>query len=119
MGGGGGIDQWRSSAGLVTALDLAAVAAHYARQLERVGWTRRSGDEGGSVLAWSAWDVVDEDGELWQGMLFIVLRRPQAPGDAAGPQEPRGPEGLGGLREYLLEVRLMWVGGEPNDFLFS
>jgi hypothetical protein len=113
MGGGGGIDQWRSSAGLATELDLAAVAAHYAQQLERAGWTRRDGDEGGGVLAWSAWDFVDEDGELWQGMLFIVLRRPQAPG------VPQGPEGLGVLREYLLEVRLMGVGGELNDFLFS
>ena len=98
-----------------SSLDLAAVAAHYAQQLERGGWTRRDGDEGGGVLVWSAWDFVDEAGEPWQGQ-FVVLRWPQAPGDAERPQERLEP---GMFREYVLEVRLIWAGGEPNDFLFS
>ncbi len=51
-GGGGGGDSWRSYATLETDLDLAAVAEHYARQLEQAGWTRMGAGQDSS-LAWN------------------------------------------------------------------
>jgi hypothetical protein len=113
MGSGGSFDNWRSSARLATELDLATVAAHYARQLERAGWTRRGGEERGDGIVRSAWDVVDEDGEPWQGQL-VALRRQETPG---GVQGVEGAEGAQGPGIYLLEVRVSWVGGEPDAFL--
>lgn len=47
------------------------LAAHYAAQLEAGGWTRL--DEGSDgPLAWSAWKVRDEEGEVWRGVFFAA-----------------------------------------------
>lgn len=78
QGGGGGGDSWHSQAILLTELDLAAVAAHYAGQLTGAGWTQGANGESGPA-AWSAWSLRDEDGEPWHGLLFI-LKQPEAEG---------------------------------------
>lgn len=78
QGGGGGGDSWHSYAILLTELDLAAVAAHYASQLTGAGWMQDASGEGGPA-AWSAWSLRDEDGAPWHGLLF-VLKRPEAEG---------------------------------------
>lgn len=77
-GGGGGGDQAYTSANLETGLDLAAVADHYARQLEGVGWARGDARQDGPVV-WSTWTFRDEDGQGWRSLLFI-LQEPDAPG---------------------------------------
>jgi hypothetical protein len=112
MGGGGGFGYWRSSARLATDLDLAAVSAHYARQLEHAGWTLRGGEASGDVMAWSSWDFVDAGGKLWQGQL-VALHRWEAPGGVQGAEGAQRP-GIRGI--YLLEVRVNWVGGDPDAF---
>jgi hypothetical protein len=102
--GGGSSQDWRTSALLVTALDLSAVASHYAQQLSEAGWTRQGAGESGGMQAWSAWDFVDEEREPWRGLL-TALRWPVAPEAAPEP---------GGVLVYLLELRLLWAGGEPD-----
>jgi len=77
-GGGGGSDQWYTSASLETELELAAVAAHYAQQLEGAGWTRREGGQSGPA-AWSTWALRDADGQDCRGM-FFVLQEPDIQG---------------------------------------
>jgi len=68
--GGGSHDNWKSAAMLETELDAQALAAHYATQLERAGWTRR--DSGHSKLvAWSNWLLKDKKGQSWQGILNL------------------------------------------------
>jgi hypothetical protein len=70
-GGGGSYDDWESRAMLETELDVQALAAHYAAQLQRVGWTQR--DNGHSELVtWSNWLLKDKKGQSWQGMLNLV-----------------------------------------------
>lgn len=79
QGGGGGGDSWHSNALVETDLDLAAVAGHYARQLEQASWTR--GDEGQSgPAAWSTWTLRDEENEPWRGLLLILERPDSARG---------------------------------------
>lgn len=87
-GGGGGPDNWFSSAMLETDMDLLALAAHYAAQLEKGGWTRSAAGHDGP-LAWSTWTFRDEEKEPWRG-LFFILKVP-------------GREG-----QYALEVRIDW-----------
>lgn len=74
MGGGGGSsanDSYYSSATLEADDDLAALAAHYAAQLEQAGWTRTDAGQSGP-LAWHSWAFHDEDGEPWRGFFFIL-----------------------------------------------
>jgi hypothetical protein len=70
-GGGGGGDSWYSTATLEADGDLATLAAHYADQLEKAGWTRTDGGQSGPG-AWHTWTFQDEDQEPWQGMFFML-----------------------------------------------
>lgn len=69
MGGGDGdreSDGSYSYAVLETTPDLAALAAHYADQLEQAGWTRIEEGKCGPQ-SWSAWTITDEKGRPWTG----------------------------------------------------
>lgn len=50
--GGGGGDSWLTTARLTTDLELPAIVAHYAAQLEQAGWARTGEDQSGPQ-AWS------------------------------------------------------------------
>jgi hypothetical protein len=96
-GGGGGDEQAYSSATVQTDLDLPALGAHYARQLERAGWTR-TGEGADGPTAWSTWSFADDEGRPWRAV-FVALRLP----DIAGRPflvlhaESVGASGLGGF----------------------
>ena len=78
-------------------LEIAAIAAHYTRQLEAVGWTRHAEGQDGP-LAWSTWTFQDDDGQNWQGW-FFALRTSDQPG------------------KYMLQVHAQWTdagGGMPG-----
>ncbi|MGI8910960.1 MAG: hypothetical protein ACR2JR_10475 [Rubrobacteraceae bacterium] len=62
---------------LETGLDLTALTAHYAAQLERAGWSRVEEGHAGPQ-AWSAWTFTGGDGNLWTGT-FTALRLPATP----------------------------------------
>jgi hypothetical protein len=100
MGASSSSEDFHSVARLTTELDLWAIAAHYAQQLEPAGWMRRDGGESGGMTAWSAWDVADEGGELWWGM-FQAFHWPEAPG------------------VYLLELHIMRTRAGPDISLRS
>lgn len=87
-GGGGGGDSWHSNATLDSEMQLDALAAHYAAQLQKGGWTQTDAGIAGP-LAWSTWTLQDEDKEPFHGSLFI-LKRP------------------GKERQHVLEVRVDW-----------
>jgi hypothetical protein len=89
-GGGGGIDSFYSNATLEasTPRDLAELAAHYATQLERAGWTRVEEGQSGPI-AWNTWTFQDEDKEAGRGFFFI-LRMP------------------GQREQYMLHVQVNW-----------
>lgn len=74
---------------LKTDLSPAELAAHYASQFEAAGWTRL-GDGSDGPLAWSSWEVTDEDGGVWKGV-FFAARFP----------------GSGGAYELQVSVRLV------------
>lgn len=78
-GGSASSDYASSDAELDTALDLAAVAEHYAAQLAGAGW-QLEGRGVDLALAWHTWRFVDDDGEGWQG-LFLARARPTLPGE--------------------------------------
>jgi hypothetical protein len=67
-----------SFAAIETDLDLAAVARHYAAQLEARGWSRTNEGISGPQ-AWSTWTFEDAHGEPWTGA-FTALRLPDSPG---------------------------------------
>ena len=73
---------WRevdSAAVLTTTLGLEAVAAHYAEQLRRAGWTQT--DQGASgPVAWQTWQFTSEEQQPWTG-LFLALLTPEQPAD--------------------------------------
>ena len=56
---------------LETELDVHTLAAHYASQLEQVGWRRRDGEQS-ELAAWSNWLLKDKKGQSWQGMLNLI-----------------------------------------------
>lgn len=87
-GGGGGGDSWHSNATLDTEMQLDALAAHYAAQLLKGGWTQTGAGISGP-LAWSTWTFQDEENEPWNGF-FYILKRP------------------GKERQHVLEVRVDW-----------
>ena len=62
---------------LETDSELAAIAAHYATQLEEAGWSRTDGGQD-SPQAWSTWTFADGQGRPWTGA-FTALRLPEAP----------------------------------------
>ena len=71
MGGGGGSDHAETYMTLLTSLDAPALLAHYEMQLTEAGW--RKLDSGASgPLAWSTWEVRDEDGRRWHGLMFAI-----------------------------------------------
>ena len=72
-GGGSSSDSEESSAHLRTGVSPAALAGHYAAQLEEAGWSRVGGGEEGPT-AWSGWKF-EEDGEGWVGT-FVAMRPP-------------------------------------------
>jgi hypothetical protein len=90
-GEGSGGDYTYSHGRLDTLLDLAAVMAHYTRQLERAGWQPREAGQSIAV-AWSTWACRDDAGQQWKGF-FVALHHGDAP-----PQ-------------YLLEIRADRVTG--------
>jgi len=63
-----------SNAQLVTSLDLAAVAAHYANQMREAGCRPRDSGQGDDV-AWSTWDLEQPDVGPAVG-LFMALQQP-------------------------------------------
>ena len=71
-GGGSGTDSEHTSAVLETYLAPGEISTHYAAQLAYAGWTH-TGEGSDGPLAWSAWEVPDEDGERCSG-LFSVLK---------------------------------------------
>jgi hypothetical protein len=66
-----GFDHANSEAVLITELDSSTLASHYTSQLKEAGWTCRAEGQA-EGLAWSTWTFHDEDGQLWQGLLFAV-----------------------------------------------
>lgn len=69
-GGSSGIDDAHTTANLVTDLDIAALASHYAKQLSAANWTAvASGVDG--PLAWHTWNFINEEQEPWHGLLLI------------------------------------------------
>lgn len=56
---------------LVTPLDLAAVAAHYAGQMREAGSIERDRGQG-DLLAWSTWEVDQPDHGLSQGLVLVL-----------------------------------------------
>ena len=79
-GGGGGDERVSTSARVESDADLAALAAHYNKQLERAGWQRQSSGESEPV-AWSAWafeDDFDDEKQPWRA-LFVLLKWPGEP----------------------------------------
>lgn len=76
-GGGWGPDSASSSAFVETDLDLAAVAAYYAAQLEEAGWSRTDECQSGP-RAWSTWTFTDAENRRWIGA-FTALWLPGTP----------------------------------------
>jgi hypothetical protein len=68
-GGGGGSGSWHSEASVETELSIADVDSHFAKQLERAGWTRLGGTAE-DVVAWSSWRVPGEGD--WRGLLLVL-----------------------------------------------
>ena len=68
-GGGGGSGSWHSEASVETELSIAGVESHFAKQLERAGWTRLGGTAQ-DVVAWSSWRVPGEGD--WRGLLLVL-----------------------------------------------
>ena len=68
---GGGSNNWHTSAGLETDLDLGTLASHYTAQLEKAGWQRHDGGQAGPTV-WSNWQLKDKEGEPWHGTFFIL-----------------------------------------------
>jgi hypothetical protein len=73
-GGSGGEDSFYSLATVETDMDLSSLAAHYAAQLEKAGWTRTDAGQSGP-LAWHTWTLQDEEQEPWDG-LFSIMKVP-------------------------------------------
>lgn len=70
-GGGYGSDNCHSAATLEAGVDLATIAAHYAGQLEKAGWTQTDAGNAGPI-AWHTWTFKDEENEPWRGVFFIL-----------------------------------------------
>lgn len=49
---------------------VAALKAQFAAQLAAAGWGRTAG-AGDDVVAWSAWEVPDQE-ENWRGLLLVL-----------------------------------------------
>lgn len=84
-----GGDAENATTSLRTDLSPEELAAHYASQFEAAGWTR-VGEGSDGPLAWSSWEVPDEDREVWKGV-FFAARFP----------------GSGGCYELQVSVRLV------------
>lgn len=70
LGGGGGGDSWIMYASLASDAPPGEVAAHYAAQLERAGWTR-SGAGDDRYSAWTTW-TFDAEGTAYRGLFTVV-----------------------------------------------
>lgn len=66
---GGGAENATTT--LRTDLSPEELAAHYASQLGTAGWTR-TGEGSDGPVAWSSWEVADENGEGWKGIFFVA-----------------------------------------------
>ncbi len=77
-GSSGGGSTAESTMAIETELDAAALAAHYAGQLEQAGWIRRGAGQGGPLF-WSSWTFQDEEGRNWQGTYFVLEMRAAVP----------------------------------------
>jgi hypothetical protein len=76
-GGANGQPVVYSAAILETDLDLDALSASYAAQLEEAGWALL-GREIGTRLSWSGWRLTDEQGNPWEATLTITARAVEA-----------------------------------------
>jgi hypothetical protein len=75
--GSSGSENGESAAMLVTELDVGAIAAHYAGQLQQAGWALHSESQIGPVRC-SNWFFHNEAGHSCQG-LFVVQQRVEHP----------------------------------------
>ena len=101
-GGGGGVASFYMNASLElnTPIDLAKLAAHYAAQLERAGWTREEEGQSGPIV-WNTWSFRNEENDPCRGFFFI-LRMP------------------GQKEQYTLHVQVNWdTDGEQFSGWFS
>ena len=63
-----------NSADLQTSLSINELLLHYNTQLEEAGW--KLVDQGTSeVVAWSAWKLLDDQGDEWGGNLIVMDNR--------------------------------------------
>jgi hypothetical protein len=63
-----------NSADLHTSLSIDELHSYYSPQLEQAGWEMV--DQGTSeVVAWSAWKLLDDQGEEWGGNLIVMENR--------------------------------------------
>jgi hypothetical protein len=69
--GSGSDGRWTSETTVQTGQPVAALEAHFAAQLAESGWTRVAG-AAEEVIASSAWQVPDQDGEDWRGLLLVL-----------------------------------------------
>ncbi|MGO8948972.1 MAG: hypothetical protein ACLQUY_15250 [Ktedonobacterales bacterium] len=93
-GGGGSSNEVHTTATVITALGLDAVAQHYGDQLSQAGWKQTDVGTSGP-LAWHTWQFTSDDQEPWTG-LFFALKTP------------------GKLDDYFLHVRAAWSLPESN-----
>lgn len=77
-GGGGGSDRKTTRVTLITDLDVSALLKHYESQLMDADWRKLSNNSSGP-LAWSSWQLQDDQGQPWRGLLFGI----NLPGESA------------------------------------
>ncbi|TFH66528.1 MAG: hypothetical protein E4G90_03060 [Gemmatimonadales bacterium] len=111
---GGGLDQpglVKAAVTWSTGLDAKSAEEHFRNQLAQAGWVLKERGGGGPV-AWSTWDVKDEPGGSWDGLLVVIrlpggetsaLFRlyPTAPVLAPTPARVPVPEDRAGLEELF------------------
>lgn len=86
--GGTGFGEVYTTGTLTTDLALDVLAAHYADQLIKAGWTQADAGTSG-FLAWHSWHFTDENQEPWNG-LFFIFKTPDRSDD------------------YFLYIRAVW-----------
>jgi hypothetical protein len=97
-GGSSSIDTADTSAELGTDLALSVISAHYATQLEQVGWTC-TGNGSAGPAAWHTWTFQDEMQDVWLGRFFL-LQMPDR------------------LQEYYLYIRIIYANSTHNDWIW-
>lgn len=75
-GGGGSEDMWETSAGLVTAMDLSGIVAHYGPQLQQAGWSAGDAAAAGNIAV-QFWRLSDAEAGKWWGV-FTATAVPES-----------------------------------------